>query len=35
LRDVTPLIERARGAPLDLAALKPTPIERLRNWLGG
>lgn len=33
--DVIPFIERARGAPLDLAALKPTPIERLRNWLGG
>jgi hypothetical protein len=33
--DVTPFIERARGAPLDLGALKPTPIERLRNWLGG
>ncbi len=33
--DVTPFIERARGAPLDLAALKPTPIERLRNWLAG
>jgi len=33
--DVVPFIERARGAPLDLGALKPTPIERLRNWLGG
>ncbi len=33
--DVTPFIERARGAPLDVSALKPTPIERLRNWLSG
>ncbi len=33
--DVVPFIERARGAPLDVGALKPTPIERLRNWLSG
>ena len=33
--DVVPFIERARGVPLDLGALKPTPIERLRNWLAG
>jgi hypothetical protein len=33
--DVVPFIERARGAPLDVGALKPTPVERLRNWLGG
>jgi hypothetical protein len=33
--DVAPFIERARGVPLDVSQLKPTPIERLRNWLGG
>ncbi len=33
--DVVPFIERARGVPVDSGALKPAPIERLRNWLGG